>query len=124
MDDICLDIEKLAEREKRATLANKAETKYKDLSAELAKILEENDPEAVGLAMLQNADSAIDGFVEYLTGHPSTSNFMDAVAFKVDEEDLPTAREYVALMTLKKKMVPSITIIILNLSKRKFLPLI
>ena len=102
MDDICLEIEKLAEEEKRATLANKAETKYKDLSAELAKILEENDPEAVGLAMLQNADSAIDGFVEYLTGHPSTSNFMDAVAFRVDEEDLPTAREYVALMTLKK----------------------
>lgn len=101
MNDICAEIEKLAEEGKRATLANKAETKYKDLSAKLAKILEENDPEAVGLAMLQNADRAIDGFVEYLILHPSTSSFMDAVAFRVDEEDLPTAREYVALMTLK-----------------------
>lgn len=101
MDDICLEIEKLAEENKRAQMANNAETKYKTLSEKLAKILEENDPEAVTLAMMQNADKAIDGFVDYLLEGSSTSNFIDSVAFRVSEEDLSVAREYVALMTLK-----------------------
>lgn len=99
--DICEEIGKIAEREKRASLMLQAETKYKRLSEELAKILETNDPEALALAMVESADYAIDGYVEYLL-EGSSKSFIDSVAVDVSTEDLPTAREYVALMSLKE----------------------
>lgn len=110
MDDICAEIDALAEKDKRAAMANSAETKYKQESEKLAKILEENDPEAITLSIMQTADDAIDGFVEYLIADSTTANFIDSVAFKVSEENLPVAREYIALLTLhdQKKALDNI----------------
>ena len=102
MDDICAELDKLTEKNERAAMSLRAETKYKALAEELAKIQEEDDPEALMLTMIENADAAIDSFVDSLIVDQGSSDFIDAVAFKVSEEDLPVAREYIALMTLKK----------------------
>ena len=102
MDDICAELDKLTEKNERAAMSLRAETKYKALAEELAKLQEEEDPEALMLTMIQSADAAIDSFVDALLVDQGSSDFVDAVAFNVSEEDLPAAREYVALMTLKK----------------------
>ena len=101
MDDICAELDKLTEKNERAMMSLRAETKYKALAEELAKLQEEEDPEALMLTMMENADAAIDSFVDTLIVDQGSADFIDAVAFRVSEEDLPVAREYIALMTLK-----------------------
>ena len=101
MKDPCAVIDQLAEQNKRAAMANAAETKYKDAAEKLAKLLEEDNTEAIALAMQQNADDAIDAFTSYLLEDTSTSRFIDSVAYNISDEDLPVAREYIALVSLK-----------------------